>query len=584
MKYFTLLLLLLFITNILLGQNHRNIGDYEESDIESSKQDKRWEQVSKDINVSWIDTDIRLEKNIPPNMKNSKLWQQTAWRGEKINLQAVIWTKVDIGNVEVSASDLRGVGNNIISSENIRANIVRFVMTDELNKNGQGTCGYRYDHTLYDSSLVADIIDIKRKHIIKEKDVRPVWISIKIPQNVESGKYKGKLEFGNEKLQPLDIEIIVANRTLPEPSKWQFHLDLWQNPYAVARYHNVDLWSEPHFDYMKPIFRMLSEAGQKTITASIIHKPWNAQTYDYFESMIMRVKKLDGTWLFDYSVFDKWVEFMMQQGINKQINCFTMVPWNLSFQYYDLASNNVQKIDAKPGTTEFENFWLPFLIDFAKHLKAKGWFDKTTIAMDERPMDAMQKTIQLIKKAEPDFKISLAGNYHNEIQNDLYDYCIALDNEFPMEVLKERNQLEKISTVYTCCSESYPNTYTFSPPAESVWFGWYAAAKGFGGYLRWAYNSWVEDPLIDSRFTAWGGGDCFFVYPEGRSSIRFEKIIEGIQDFEKIRILKETFVKEKNINKLNKLNNILTKFDVDKIPEKTASTIIKEAKQELNKL
>ena len=37
----------------------------------------------------------------------------------------------------------------------------------------------------------------------------------------------------------------------------------------------------------------------------------------------------------------------------------------------------------------------------------------------------------------------------------------------------------------------------------------------------------------------WPAGDCFVVYPGGNSCIRFEKLREGISDFEKIRILRE---------------------------------------------
>lgn len=46
------------------------------------------------------------------------------------------------------------------------------------------------------------------------------------------------------------------------------------------------------------------------------------------------MKKLDGTWVYDYTVFDKWVEFMMNEvGIKDLISCYTMIPWALSFDY-----------------------------------------------------------------------------------------------------------------------------------------------------------------------------------------------------------------------------------------------------------
>lgn len=82
--------------------------------------------------------------------------------------------------------------------------------------------------------------------------------------------------------------------------------------------------------------------------------------------------------------------------------------------------------------------------------------------------------------------------------------------------------------------------FTFSDPAEAVYAGWYTAACGYDGFLRWAYNSWVEEPLTDSRFRTFPAGDTYIVYPGARSSVRFERLVEGIQDAEKISILKKS--------------------------------------------
>ena len=56
--------------------------------------------------------------------------------------------------------------------------------------------------------------------------------------------------------------------------------------------------------------------------------------------------------------------------------------------------------------------------------------------------------------------------------------------------------------------------------------------------LRWAYNSWAADPQYDSRFGKWIGGDTYLVYPFNRSSVRFEKLIDGIEVAEKVRQLR----------------------------------------------
>lgn len=544
-----------------------------------------WDKCKKTVEACWGSTDVRYSKtNVPSLRTKEQTWRTTAWKGEKVNAQAVIWATRDCGNVSIATEALKGAGGSTIPVSAIKASFVRYTMTDELNKDKRGTCGYRPDRTVFDSSLVADILDTKNMLPLEARTTRPVWVSIRIPAGTPAGIYKGKIRFEGEnvKIPALDIEVKVTGRTLPAPQERAFRLDLWQNPFAAARYYNVPLWSDKHLEAMRPDMQILADAGQKIITATIMHKPWGGQTEDHFEPMIMRIKKTDGTWMFDYAVFDKWVNFMMGMGIDRQINCYTLIPWNLSFQYFDQSSNSLKFVDAKVGSPEFNAYWTPFLTDFARHLKAKGWFDITTIAMDERPMKQMRQVIDLVKQADPDFKIALAGNYHDELEADLYDYCIASGQFFPSEVLKARKAAGKVSTYYTCCSEAYPNTFTFSPPAEAAWLGWYAAAKDFDGYLRWAYNSWVKEPLSDSRFRAFGGGDCYLVYPAGRSSIRMERLVEGIQDFEKIRILREEY--KANPEKLKNIDEILSPFDIPALPDLPAAGMVKKAREALNKL
>ena len=187
-----------------------------------------------------------------------------------------------------------------------------------------------------------------------------------------------------------------------------------------------------------------------------------------------------------------------------------------------------------------------------------------------------------MKQIDPEWKITLAGEYHPEIEQDIFDYCIASYHSFPDAILKKRQQQGKLSTWYTCCTEKYPNGFTFSPPAEHVWLGTYTAAKNMDGYLRWAYNSWPKEPLKDSRFTAWPAGDTFQVYPGPLSSIRFEKLIEGIQDFEKIKILKELYKNEGKEKEFKALEAMLSEFEIKKLEQQTAEEMVAKAKILLN--
>ena len=129
-----------------------------------------------------------------------------------------------------------------------------------------------------------------------------------------------------------------------------------------------------------------------------------------------------------------------------------------------------------------------------------------------------------------------------------------------------------------------PNTFTFSPPAESAWLGWYAAAQGYSGYLRWAYDSWTQDPLYDTRYVRWPAGDCFLVYPGARSSIRFERLREGIADFEKIRVLRGVLGRRKDAkatDALARLDAALKRFHYAESQKSPAADAVNAAQKAL---
>lgn len=528
--------------------------------------------------ISFASSNSRFAKDLKPTVSPTNNWETTAWKGEKIHTQILVWADRDIAKMNVSISDLKTKAGNQITKANAKTGFVQYVITDEF----AGGCGHRKPED-FKSSLVADPINWGSSIEVKKNNLQPIWLSINIPANTTAGQYKGIVTINAGRKFSLHIVVNVLEHLLPSADKWKFDLDLWQHPAAIARVHKVELWSKEHFEKMRAYYTMLANAGQKSITTSIMNEPWGHQTYDDFPSLIKWVKKKDGSWFYDYSLFDKYVSFVMSCGITKRINCYSMVPWKLSFQYYDESLSKDTELIAKIGSDEYNSFWSSMIKDFTKHLKEKGWFSISTIAMDERPMKDMQTVIKLLKDIDPNWKIALAGNYHPEIEKDIFDYSIASRFEFDAAILKERTALGKPSTWYTCCEENYPNGFTFSPPAEHVWMGWYAAAKGFTGYLRWAYNSWPENPLTDSRFTAWPAGDTFQVYPGPMTSIRFEKLIEGIQDFEKIHILQQGFKQSGNQAKIDELNQLLSTFDLKMLKEIPSEKIVDEAKSKLKK-
>lgn len=544
-------------------------------------------QPQSSFKLEWASTGSHCVIGGGPSLDyQKKAFNHSAWRGEKVFAQAVISSDTELEDVTLSVSDLSN-GKSGIKSGNISVQFVSFVVSDLLDTTKYGQCGQRQDKSEWGEVLVADVLDLKESMNIPAGRKQPVWMTVNVPSNAKPGKYRGKLTVSssNAKSRSLPVELIVSDHILPPDSDWTFHLDLWQNPYSVARYENVPLWSDAHFEAMRPVMKMLADAGQKSVTTTIMNRPWNGQTEDAFGSMVTKIRRIDGTWLYDYTIFDRWVEFMFSLGIDKQINCYSMIPWALEFDYYDQATSSNTTIQATPGSPEYNEYWGSFIADFARHLKSKGWFEKTMIAMDERPLESMQAVLSLIRKIEPDFKISLAGSYHEPVIYDIVDFSETFSGkkEFPESVKAKRKELGLTTTFYTCCAEAHPNLFVISDPDEAVWLGWFAQAENYDGYLRWAYNSWTVDPLTDARFRTWPAGDCFVVYPGGRASIHFAKLTEGIQDFEKVRILRAQWQKEGNEVKLAQLTEILNSFSSEKILGEGPVNALTAAKSFLDK-
>ena len=559
---------------------------YEEAADPSLDAKARWSEIKPGLHASIGSIDERYPKSSVPDLEFIQTWEGTAWRGERISAQLVLWSKEEVPNITCKFSDFKGENGQSMPSKIARARFVRYVLTDEFADG----CSRRRPEE-YASHLSPDVLDEVKCFHMEGQSTRPVWVTIEVPDEAVPGLYRSNLNLKTrgQKVRSFSFSLQVLPRKLPPPSEWKFHLDLWQNPYAVARINRVRPWSKEHWKKLKPLMKMLAQAGQKVITVSINDKPWAGQTYDPFESMIEWRKKTDGTWVYDYTVFDNWVKFMMDLGIEDQINGYSLIPWTSELIYFDEKTKQEKSVSIKPGSKEFKAMWTPFLRDFSAHLKEKGWLSRTNFAMDERAPEDMKAMLDFMEEVAPGFGIALADN-HNSYKlfpDRIKDLSVSHSKgQIDREDLNYRKSKGFVTAFYVCCGDEFPNTFTFSHPAEAAFLGWYASAARFDGLLRWSYCSWVENPLQDSRFRTWPAGDTSLVYPGARSSIRFERLIEGIQDAEKIRILRSELKKagtEEAQEKLIILNRTLDEFNILKRPE-NLNGLIRKGKNRLEEL
>lgn len=550
----------LILFNLACQENTKSTtcNTYSELSDPASDTLSDWSAVPEGLHASFVSIDKRYPKSLKPTIPVRTEQKIQGWKGETVSAQLLLWTADSLSSVQIDFSDFRNEQNKL-PARIAGARFVRYVMTDEF----AGGCGKR-DPEDYASSLSADALDNVVCMNLEARKVRPVWLTIRIPNDAQPGKYHTTLSVSGNDMEPrtLELELEVIDQILPPASEWKFHLDLWQHPSAVARVANVELWSDEHFEAMKPVMKLLADAGQKVITATLNKDPWNVQTYDPYADMIIWTKEKDGSWNYDYTVFDRWVEFMMNLGVREMINCYSIIPWNNELHYKDATTGKFVDVKADPGTPVFDSMWKSFLKDFSTHLKEKGWLEITNIAMDERDPKSLDIAFNIINEVAPGLGVSFADNHktYKKYPNS-EDISVAANHPFDPADLVDRRSRGLNTTFYIYCGNSFPNQFTFSDPAESTYLGWYALAAGFDGFLRWSFNSWVKDPLRDSRFRTWPAGDTYMVYPEGRSSIRYERMVEGIQDYVKARIVIEELKKQGKNKELEAFNGVIEKLN-----------------------
>ena len=529
------------------------IDDYTEPRVGTSPDEASWNALPDGLNATWASRDVHYKLHEVPETAQKNSATIHAWQGERANIQAVLYSKSDQGMMTVRMTEWKkaGAATGINGGD---ARFVNYVITDDYV-----ACG-NHPMTL-PQWLVADVIDQDKPHAVPAMETRPVWCTIEVPRNIEAGEYTTALEVVNEAgdvVKTLPLTVNVNSCSLPAVANQKFHLDLWQQPYSVSRYYQVERWSDEHIEALRPYLAALGRAGQRSVTAILFYEPWGEQTHDLFDPMVETIKNPDGSWEYDYSVFDTYVELCAEYGIDKQINCFSMVPWDMSFRYYDEASGSYKSISTTTGTAQYRELWTSFLTSFKAHLQEKGWFEKTNIAMDERAESDLNNAYSIANSLG--FNCALAGNYHSSLCGTYRDLCAQLGQEhmFTAEQLASRKAKGWITTFYTSCANSEPNIYTNSYPAEAAYLPIYAAQMNLDGYLHWSWINWDEHPLTDSRFRKFGSGDTYCYYPGNRSSVRFERLIEGIHQFEKIHILREEYANDSG--KLATLNALLARF------------------------
>lgn len=533
----------------------------DEPDLHQPRDLSPWAGIRPGLKTSFVSTNLHYDKFIRPQV-NQQTYIQQGWRNEQVNCEILVWSKSDESTIRLSCSPFVPSRPGVALALEPVISLLKNVIGEE----SAGKCGFA-PNKLYKPGLYQDLLEDASSFKLTGSNVRAVWLSVKIPLDLAPGTYKSIIFFKtqeNIELKRMNWILTVSARKIPDLQNTEFYLNIWQNPYFVASYNHVQPWSSSHFNLLRPVMSLLARAGQKCITASFFWNSFNAQSQDLTTAMIIPTKLQNGTWLYDYTHFDQWVSFMIRLGIKKEIAVFGLDPWYPNIYYFNDITKKEVNEKAVPGTAEYQQFWTPLLKDFRDHLVKKGWLSLVSIGIDERAATQIRADIDFVHSIDKRYRFQVSGEYRPELEPEIYDYALNSNQVMPDSVLIRRKTENKISSYYTACWEIRPNSFICNEPGDSWFLPVHSFALQLNGFSRYAFNIWSTDNLTDSRNRDVPPGDAYFVYPGARSSLRFEKLKEGIMFAEKLHVLKNESRRKTNsifTKRLIELLDSLKKFD-----------------------
>ncbi len=332
------------VKKAFLAQN----SDHYEPELlhDVSFNEKAWD-TENGLHAAFASTDkLYFRKEVPEKKECETGLQATVWKGERLNAQILVWSAGEQEQIRFYPEDLRSVTGGIIPKETLSFEMVRYVLSNFPYADKTAICGYApYENGF----LMPDRFDSFDRFDLPARTTRPVWMMMDIPGGTAPGTYTGKITIrsAQQSIQ-LTLTVRVQDQLLPQPANWEYRLDLWQNPWVIAWHNNVEPWSAEHEILLRQHLKLYADAGGKYISTYAVHSPWTDNSYWIEGGMIEWIRQRDGSWKFDYSIFDRYVSIAMDCGINKAITIYTPIPW----------ANRFRVLDEQTGLYRYET-WEP---------------------------------------------------------------------------------------------------------------------------------------------------------------------------------------------------------------------------------
>ena len=108
---------------------------YKEPRLEIAPDSLQWSAVEKGLHFSWASRDIHYKLHEVPDIVPVADTVVRGWKGEKVNLLAVMFSNSDFGNISLRTTPWVRFGE-LTDSNSVQARFVNYVITDDFKSCG----------------------------------------------------------------------------------------------------------------------------------------------------------------------------------------------------------------------------------------------------------------------------------------------------------------------------------------------------------------------------------------------------------------------------------------------------------------
>lgn len=249
----------------------------------------------------------------------------------------------------------------------------------------------------------------------------PVWLTLRAPRDAMPGAYEGSVRIEAAGLQTttVPLRVPISAWTLPDPREFRVHNFAYHSGDAVAKHYEVEMWSDRHFALMGSSLALLAEVNSRLAIVNLAinfyggNKGGSDNSNE--QSMIRWVKQPDGTYKYDFTIFDKYLDMFAKSAgkpAQLRINCWPQInkkrpgePFDdqMPVTRFDPATGKLDAMEQPtPGTEASYLFWRPVLDEVRKRIEARGWWDVTAVGHNSYASPAVPAIVDVCRRIWPD--------------------------------------------------------------------------------------------------------------------------------------------------------------------------------------